>query len=470
MKKIISLASVLLVILSAMAVFFCTASASGTQVMFAIDDISGKAGDTLTLPLKIVQNTGVWGFQISLFFDENLFEYLEVDATNSQLADVYDLNFYFKEPHEIRIQSNALNMQANTATGTLCDIRLHVKDTAPTGGVSLGYNCYAGMAIDIDGDNTTASFDAPYIKIYEESFSEPDDNGNIHYQRDGENCDDFSGFVQKDGQTVLVQDGILVQEGDFLFNGKYHVINGVRAYDTRLYKHTDGKYYYLYNGEVTAATMLFKHTDGKYYYVKDGVVTKSTLLFKHTDNKWYYIKSGVVTKATLLFKHTDGKFYYIKNGVKTNATLLFKHTDGKYYYVKNGVVTKSTLLFKHTDNKWYYIKNGVVTKSTLLFKHTDSKFYYIKNGIKTKATLLFKHTDGKYYYVKDGVVAKSTLLFKHTDGKYYYIKNGVMTKATLIYKFNGKGRYVKNGIWQSGFSGKVKISGKTYTIKKGNVA
>ncbi|MBP5304073.1 MAG: InlB B-repeat-containing protein [Clostridia bacterium] len=193
---------------------------------------------------------------------------------------------------------------------------------------------------------------------------------------------------------------------------------------------------------------LEKQSDGKYYYIKDGVKTKATLLFRHTDGKWYYVKSGVVTKSTLLFKHTDGKYYYIKNGVKTNATLLFKHTDKKYYYVKNGVVTKSTLLFKHSDGKWYFIKNGVVTKSTLLFKHTNGKWYYIKNGVMTKATLLFKHTDNKYYY----------------------IKNGVMTKATLVYKFNGKSRYIKNGVWQSSFSGKVKISGKNYTIKKGNVA
>ncbi|MBP5303289.1 MAG: hypothetical protein J6Z00_00120, partial [Clostridia bacterium] len=92
-----------------------------------------------------------------------------------------------------------------------------------------------------------------------------------------------------------------------------------------------------------------------------------------------------------------------------------------------------------------------------------------KNGVVTKATLLFKHTDKKYYYVKNGVVTKATLLFKHTDKKWYYVKNGVMTKATLIYKFNGAKRYIKAGIWQSGFTGKVKISGKTYNIKKGNV-
>ena len=173
-----------------------------------------------------------------------------------------------------------------------------------------------------------------------------------------------------------------------------------------------------------------------------------------------------------LKKASDGKYYYVNasNGQTIKSTLLVKHTDDKWYYVKNGVVTKSTLLFKHTDGKWYYVKNGVVTKSTLLFKHTDGKYYYVKNGVVTKSTLLFKHTDGKYYYIKSGVVTKSTLLFKHTDGKWYYVKNGVVTKSTLIYKFNGAKRYIKAGVWQSGFSGKVKINGKTYTVKKGNVA
>ncbi|MBP5303373.1 MAG: hypothetical protein J6Z00_00545 [Clostridia bacterium] len=232
----------------------------------------------------------------------------------------------------------------------------------------------------------------------------------------------------------------------------------------------DYDYYGLYTQNITESlTPHLKKIGDKWYYYNNGIKTKATLLFKHTDGKYYYVKNGVVTKSTLLFKHTDGKWYYIKNGVVTKDTLLFKHTDGKFYYIKNGVKTNATLLFKHTDGKWYYVKNGVVTKSTLLFKHTDGKYYYIKNGVMTKSTLLFKHTDGKYYYIKNGVVTKSTLLFKHTDGKYYYIKNGVMTKSTLLYTFNGKKRYVKAGVWQSGFSGKVKISGKTYTIKKGNV-
>ena len=239
-----------------------------------------------------------------------------------------------------------------------------------------------------------------------------------------------------DWMRVTPPDGMVLDALEI--NGKRYELGSYYE----LNKDTTFKYLWKEN------TYLKKESDGKYYYIKKGVKTIATLLFKHTDGKWYYVKDGVVTKSTLLFKHTDGKYYYIKNGVKTNATLLFKHTDGKYYYIKNGVVTKSTLLFKHTDSKWYYIKNGVVTKSTLLFKHTDGKWYYIKNGVMTK----------------------STLLFKHTDGKYYYIKNGVMTKTTLIYKYNGKGRYIKNGVWQSSFSGKVKIGGKTYTIKKGNVA
>ncbi|MBP5303372.1 MAG: hypothetical protein J6Z00_00540 [Clostridia bacterium] len=232
-------------------------------------------------------------------------------------------------------------------------------------------------------------------------------------------------------------------------------LSGFKNTDSFLERTTEEEpiYTYSYYGSYPSSsapdtfTGLKKEADGKYYYYKNGTKMKATLLVKHSDNKWYYVKNGVVTKATLLFKHTDGKYYYIKNGVKTNATLLFKHTDGK----------------------WYYVKNGVVTKATLLFKHTDGKFYYIKNGIKTNSTLLFKHTDGKYYYIKNGVKTNATLLFKHTDGKYYYVKNGVVTKSTLIYLFNGKKRYVKSGVWQSGFSGKVKISGKTYTIKKGNV-
>ena len=226
---------------------------------------------------------------------------------------------------------------------------------------------------------------------------------------------------------------------------------------------------YFYDGIPEGFAPLNKTTTYTYTFTGD-FSQKGTCLRKLADGKYYYFKNGEKTKATLLFKHTDGKYYYVKDGVVTKSTLLFKHTDGKYYYLKNGVVTKSTLLFKHTDGKYYYVKNGVVTKATLLFKHTDGKYYYVKNGVVTKSTLLFKHTDKKFYYVKNGVVTKSTLLFKHTDGKYYYVKNGVVTKATLIYKFNGAKRYIKNGVWQSSYTGKATVGGKTYNVKKGNVA
>ncbi|MBP5304019.1 MAG: N-acetylmuramoyl-L-alanine amidase [Clostridia bacterium] len=185
------------------------------------------------------------------------------------------------------------------------------------------------------------------------------------------------------------------------------------------------------------------------------------------------VTTNKTDKTTKTTKPTTTTTTKVTTTTHPSGNYLLEKEDGKLYYYIDGEHVLDTLLFKHTDGKWYYVKDGVVDwDATLLVKHTDKKWYYVCNGvIDNSATLLFKHTDGKWYYVNKGVVDKSaTILFKHTDGKWYYVNKGVVDKtATLIFTFNGKDRYIKNGVWQSGFTGDAVVDGKTYSITNGNV-
>ena len=444
MKKVVcTLISTILLLSMLSAAFAVSANPVVTNPSVIItmgDDIDANPAEEITIPVTCTKNGGLWGAQFEIYYDPSILTVIvqgtnEVfDTTDSTfLPGNYSLFQNYKSTGQITANITGINLQDYTVTGKIFDLKFRLRANLEECDIPIVVEYTANNCISSNknGEEVPTLITGTTIHC---------SGRKVHYNPDG---DGEGNFIVKNG----------VKDTSF---------NGFFSYQ--------GRQYFVVSGDIQNVSGLFKNpADGKYYLLEKGAQTTKTLLYKYTDGKWYYVKNGVVTKSTLLFKHTDKKWYYVKNGVVTKATLLFKHTDKKYYYVKNGVVAKATLLFKHTDKKYYYVKNGVVTKANLLFKHTDKKYYYVKNGVVTKATLLFKHTDKKYYYIKNGVATKATLLFKHTDKKWYYVKSGVMTKATLIYKFNGAKRYIKAGVWQSGFTGKVKISGKTYNIKKGNV-
>ncbi len=166
------------------------------------------------------------------------------------------------------------------------------------------------------------------------------------------------------------------------------------------------------------------------------------------------------------FIKEGGVYYYYENGVKSNATTLVK-VNGSWFYLEEGAWTKTTALVKYKGVYFYVYKGKWNSKTTDLIKYKGS-WFYIKNGKWTKTTDLVKK-NGVYFLVKNGKWSTAlTTLFKKS-GKWFSIKNGKWDKTTQIITYSGKKFYCKSGFAQLGFSGKVKIGSKTYTVVKGQV-
>lgn len=152
-----------------------------------------------------------------------------------------------------------------------------------------------------------------------------------------------------------------------------------------------------------------------------------------------------------------------------SAVQSLKYKDGvwKYYVGKNP--SNETTLVKY-KGVWFYIEDGVWNKkATTLVKYED-QWFYVKNGKWTsKPNTLIKYKN-KWFYIKNGKWASDAKTLVKYKGKWFYVKDGKWNKATTIVKYSGKKFYVKGGIAQLSFSGKKKIGGQTYIIKKGKVA
>jgi hypothetical protein len=215
--------------------------------------------------------------------------------------------------------------------------------------------------------------------------------------------------------------------------------------------------------KVTEPTMV-KEANGKWYFYKDGYKLLETTLIKYS-GKWFYLEDGEWdSKVTTLVKY-EGKWFWVRNG-KWDSSYTNKLVDysGKKFYIKNGKWDSSINGRIKIGSTYYLIKKGKWSKTTELYK-SGSTYYYMKSGKWSKTTGIVK-IDGTQYYVKSGKWSKTTTLYKKS-GKYYAIKSGKVTKSKVIIKYNGKKYYCYKGYAQTSYSGKVTISGKKYTVKKG---
>ena len=96
----------------------CSAFAANTTLSFS--SAEGKAGDTVTMPLKISNNAGIAGLQISLSYDTSV---LSVSATKGTLFSGFTAgkNFLWDESENV------------TANGTLATFSFKIAETATPG-------------------------------------------------------------------------------------------------------------------------------------------------------------------------------------------------------------------------------------------------------------------------------------------------------------------------------------------------
>lgn len=154
MKKLITMLVSALMVVSMLSI---SVFADETP-MFTVEKVTAKPDSTVSVPIKLSNNTGIWGFAINVRFDTKVFSFEQIKNN----ADVFNNGEFTIGPSDftkgyVRIcaYSNKLNAN-NKKNGTLCTLVFNVNKDASPGEYPL--------EVEYD-DNSACDYKTNYVKI-----------------------------------------------------------------------------------------------------------------------------------------------------------------------------------------------------------------------------------------------------------------------------------------------------------------
>lgn len=147
MKKIIALFICAVVFVSC----FCFPAAATSDGVVKADRVSAKPGEEISVPVSYVDNPGVYIIRVTVSYDVNAVEYLEIINSASNSFN------YTVNPAEgsIVVLMDGRNMTNVTGDLELFVIKFEVKKDAPAGRALFPVYCEEGMATSLKKEGGT---------------------------------------------------------------------------------------------------------------------------------------------------------------------------------------------------------------------------------------------------------------------------------------------------------------------------
>ncbi len=143
--------------------------------VFKAETVSGKAGTTIELPIKLSNNKGFWGVTINVLFNTKVLSVAEIKNNN----DVFRNGEFTIGPSDfskgyVRVCafSNNINVN-NTSNGTLCTIVFNVKDDAVPGEYPIEFEYDEKSACDIDAKYVSINCEDGLVRILKDNEENP---------------------------------------------------------------------------------------------------------------------------------------------------------------------------------------------------------------------------------------------------------------------------------------------------------
>lgn len=308
-------------------------------------------------------------------------------------------------------------------------------------GEAAFYNCSSLANIQLSGVLKTVGM---YAFLGDESLE------NVYY----------SGSIDDKGKIKHLDVGSY----DYDIYKGYKYLNDAVWYYNTCYKHEWSE-----NGVCSVCgnsdSITLKKVNKYWRLYKNGKTSEETTLIKF-NGKWFYIEKGVWNKNIDTIVKYRGKWFYVQNGKWNSSVKGLKYYKGKYFYIKNGKWDKTKTGFVTYRGEKCYVKNGKWVEKTQILNY-KGKNYFLKNGKQTTYTGITR-INGKWYYIKNGKWSKKKTIVRYVPNR-VKIKEGVYVYSYNLVGYKGELFYVNNGYAQLDYTGKVKVDGKIYKIKKGIV-
>ena len=133
----------------------------------SVEKVSAYPGGTVTVPVKISDNQGLWGMMFNVYFDTSVFEVQEVRNN----AEVFAAGDIMIGPSDfssgyVRVVVTPSNVNSNNINnGTICNIKLKVSKDAQLGEYPFELQHTNAHFCDINGKEVTVNYSSGSVAV-----------------------------------------------------------------------------------------------------------------------------------------------------------------------------------------------------------------------------------------------------------------------------------------------------------------
>ena len=143
----------------------------------------------------------------------------------------------------------------------------------------------------------------------------------------------------------------------------------------------DGECRYYVDGEFQKDFSGILEYEGKSFVLNNGVLCRTASGLNLIDDEWYYLTEGRIrTDVTQVVLYDDEWFYVTEGKLDTSVNDLVSYDGETFVYVDGRYAQEGNGLWIGEDGVWYFLSNGRVAKEHTGLAMYDNEWFYVVNG------------------------------------------------------------------------------------------
>ena len=143
----------------------------------------------------------------------------------------------------------------------------------------------------------------------------------------------------------------------------------------------DGECRYYVDGEFQKDFSGILEYEGKSFVLDNGVLRRTASGLNLIDDEWYYLTEGRIRTDVTQVVMYDGEWFYVTEGkLDTTVDDLVSYDGETFVYVDGRYAQEGNGLWIGEDGVWYFLSNGRVAKEHTGLAMYDNEWFYVVNG------------------------------------------------------------------------------------------
>lgn len=157
----------------------CNPELGSTDAKIVVGNASGRKDNTISVPISIKNNPGIYAICFEMPIDPNVFEYVGCEYSNS-IFKLDNLSDYDPTTNSFKLNRSGESLFDNvTIDGIIAIIKLRIKNTVSDGTYALSVKVDALNTINCDGNGVNVSDGSGVVSVSSYRLGDVDGDGSI---------------------------------------------------------------------------------------------------------------------------------------------------------------------------------------------------------------------------------------------------------------------------------------------------